>query len=91
MTLAEALEGVELEVGRTYVVQQRNQLIQVRVVPLLEQPPPISEDAPGEMLPAPCDLPGLVSAVIVQPTSQTISFRRPFEVTEDDLTPGDIE
>jgi hypothetical protein len=91
MTLAEALAGVELEVGRTYVVQQRNQLIQVRVVPLQEPLPTIVEHTSDEMLHAPCDLPGLVPAAIVRPSSQTIAFGRPFEMTEVDLAPGDSE
>jgi len=92
MTLAEALQNVDLESGRTYQLLVRNQLVQVRVVALdkmsLAMPIDDGDIAPENL---PFNLPAPTSAKIVRASRSIFGYDRPFEITDNDLTAGDLD
>ncbi len=92
MTLAEALQNVDLESGKTYQLQVRNQLVQVRVVALdqmsLAMPIDDSDITPENLS---LNLPAPTSTKIVRASRSILGYDRPFEITNTDLTAGDLD
>jgi hypothetical protein len=91
MTLAEALAQVELETGKTYQTRLNDKLIQVRVIDASKLPAAGSLATDNAMLDRWFDTPQLAPVrVLSEAEFIRYMYPKPIEITEDDLTPGDL-
>jgi hypothetical protein len=91
MSLAEALQNVELESGRTYQVEVGDKIVQVKVVSKAQLPLAMAvegDEAPFTTSP---DLSPTAPTTILRATRTISGYDRPFVITEDDLKAGDLD
>jgi len=91
MTLAEALQNVELESGRTYQVWVRDKLIQVRVVTSDRMPLARPIEGDEMIVESSLDIPGPVPTNILRVSRAPLGYDGPIVITEDDLKAGDLD
>lgn len=91
MTLAEALQNVELESGQTYQVWTRDKLIQVRVLSAEQIPLAMPIEVDGTITESSAELPRGMPTAIFRATQNDLGYDRPIVITEDDLKAGDLD